>query len=126
MFYAEDSTIGAICRPGAIQPPRPKGTGTRPENRPDLDVSAMRLRLLESAIFEAASALSASADECFDALCRTIDRLAGKGGPGTPCQSCGTITDRGKFCSNPCKAHWQDCAPDERRNKRRKASGALI
>ena len=126
MMYREDSAANAICRPGRDQPPRPKGTGTRPENRPDLDVSAMRLRLLESAIYEAADALSASADECFNALLAAIDRLTGKGGPGTPCQSCGTITAHGKFCSNPCKAHWQDCAPDERRNQRRKASGALI
>ena len=128
MMFREDSAANATCRPGRDQPPK-KGDGSRPENRPPFDERALRARLLESGFHEVMDALGAGADEAFNALLAAIDRLAGKGGPGTPCQSCGTITSHGKLCSKSCQLNWDSCQPDERRSlryRRRKASGALV
>lgn len=129
MFYAEDSTIGAICRPGRDQSPS-KGSGTRPEGFVP-DMNAVRARLLESGLYEVLDALQASADEALDALLAAIDRMTGHGGPGRACSQCGRIIERPVvsdqhhwYCSASCQNSMAACLPKPPR--RRKASGAMV
>lgn len=115
------------ARPGLASRPSLQKRPRKPDGSEDpINTDEVRMRLLESAIYEAGDALSATVDELFDALLRTIDRLSGKGGPGCPCQSCGHITEYGRFCTESCKAHWHDCQPDERRNNRRRQKASTL
>ena len=116
MLNPERLAAGAATRPGRDQPNR------RPvvvDHRPSANEAAIRLRLLESAIFEAASAIAATVDEVFDAMVRAADRLAGKPQEADlqPCKSCGRIcqlTETAglkRCCSKACKSQLEAVLP---------------
>ena len=128
----DERPTGAISRPGVYAERRNDGSSRRPEAAPPVDVAGVRMRLLESGLFEVLDALHASADEAFDGLLRAIDRLTGSPHDATlrPCEQCSRLTTnrftQGRpVCSQACRAHLENevSKPPPRR---RKASGALI